>query len=70
MIDHDAIYKAECHAAWLRHYATEEELRLILGDSWAICRNIPANRERYAKCITYKQYSAARDRAIAARSLP
>jgi len=46
---------------------TPLELEPFLGDSWAICRNTPANRERYKRCITPKQYAEAQRKALDAR---
>lgn len=36
----------------------------IGADHWALCRDTAANRERYGKCITRKQYAAAERRAM------
>ena len=47
--------------------ATADELEPFIGRSWAICRNTPANRERYEHCITPKQYADAERKAIEAR---
>ena len=49
------------------HHPTVDELRPYLGDSWGICRNTPANRERYGNCVTPKAYAAAEAKAIKAR---
>jgi hypothetical protein len=48
-------------------YATPSELNAILGDKWSICRNTPANRERYGRCITRQQYLAATEEALSRR---
>lgn len=52
------------------YYANEPtcaELCAILGPRWAICRDTPKNRERYGRCITRREYAAARKAALAAR---
>ena len=36
------------------HYPTVDELRPYLGDSWGICRNTPANRERYGNMAQFE----------------
>ena len=54
------------------YYATNasaEELRAILGPNWGICRPTERNRERYAKCITRKEYEAAKKLAISRRTV-
>ena len=48
-------------------YATPAELKTILGESWAICRNTEANRVRHGNCITRQQYVSATKSALAMR---
>lgn len=59
------------HEKWLEAYrdkhASPDELDTILGPSWAICRKTPNNLERYARCVSPKEYAAAEAKAIAAR---
>jgi hypothetical protein len=48
--------------------ATAAEMSRELGsEHWAICRNTPANQERYGKCVTAKAYDEAEIRAIEGR---
>lgn len=49
------------------HEPTVTELEPFLGSRWAICRNTPANRERYGRCLTPRQYADAQAAAIKAR---
>ena len=47
----------DCRAS--RKPISVDELRAVLGPNWAICRPTERNRERYARCITERQYQAA-----------
>jgi len=58
-------YEARCPFDY--HPADVAELAPFLGRGWAICRNTPANRERYTRCITPKQYRDAEAAVIEAR---
>jgi len=52
---------------WTVRHATVAELRAILGDRWAICRNTPKNRQRYGRCITRQEYARIVARILAGR---
>ena len=58
-------YEARCPFDY--HPADVAELAPFLGRGWAICRDTPANRARYTRCITQRQYAAAKAAAIEAR---
>ena len=49
------------------HTPGPDDLEPYIGRQWAICRDTPANRERYGRCLTKKQYAEAQDKAITAR---
>ena len=57
----------EHYAEYLKTHGTPAELREILGPGWGICRPTPRNLERYARCITKKQYDEANRLAVARR---
>lgn len=52
------------------NYATPEELKAVLGDKWAICRNTEKNRARYGRCITKREYRNAHAEALELREFP
>lgn len=58
----------DCYREYLKTNATAEELRAILGENWGICRKTPNNLERYARCITRKEYDEANKLAVSNRN--
>ncbi len=58
-------YEARCPFDY--NSASVDELAPFLGRKWTVCRATSANRERYIRCITPKQYRDAEAKAIEAR---
>jgi hypothetical protein len=49
-------------------YPNAEEIRAILGpEPWTVCRNTKANRDRYGRCLTRKQWAEVKAKVLARR---
>jgi hypothetical protein len=46
---------------------TAAELSAVLGSNWAVCRKTAKNMARYSRCLTPKEFAAAKRQALAAR---
>ena len=46
-------------ADWYATHPTPAELAAVLGTGWAICPKTPANRARYARCLSRAEYVRA-----------